>query len=75
MGIFHILINPFHATDLPLHPLKTSESQSFSNVFRRYKKGSATQNGLILSKFYQQFISLLDIWANKATVILQNQLM
>ena len=31
-------MNQSHATDLFLHPLKTSENQSFSDVFGRYRK-------------------------------------
>ena len=30
------LINPFHATDLFLYPLKTSDTLCFSDVFRGY---------------------------------------
>ena len=32
------LINRFHAIGLFLHPLKTSENQRFSDVFRGYRK-------------------------------------
>ena len=32
------LFNPFHATGLFLYPLKTSENQRFSDVFRGYRK-------------------------------------
>ena len=39
-------INPFHATGLFLHPLKTSKNQRFSDVFRGYRKISVTRNGL-----------------------------
>ena len=31
-------INPFHTTCLVLYPLIKSESHSFSDVFRRYRK-------------------------------------
>ena len=37
---FSLLIDPFHAIGLFLHPLKTSENQRFSDVFRGYKKNS-----------------------------------
>ena len=30
------LFNPFHATDVFWYPLKTSENQRFSDVFRGY---------------------------------------
>ena len=30
-------VNPFHATGLFLYPLKTSENQRFSDVFRGYR--------------------------------------
>ena len=43
-----IIINPFHATDLLLYPLKTSENQRFSDVFRGYQKRSVVRNGLTL---------------------------
>ena len=36
------LINPFHSTGLFLHPLKTSENQRFSDVFRGYRKQKVT---------------------------------
>ena len=39
-------INPFHATGLFLHPLKTSKNQRFSDVFRGYRKIPVTRNGL-----------------------------
>ena len=32
-----------------LYPLKTSENRGFSDVFRRYKKGTPGSNGLISS--------------------------
>ena len=40
-------VNPFHATDLFRWPLKTSENQRFSDVFRGYQKWSVVWNGLI----------------------------
>ena len=40
-------LDPFHATDLFWYPLKTSENQRFSDVFRGYQKRSMTWNGLI----------------------------
>ena len=40
------LFNPFHATDLFWYPLKTSENQRFSDVFREYQKKSVSWNGL-----------------------------
>ena len=39
--------NPFHATDLFWYPLKISENQRFSDVFRGYQKRSVTWNGLM----------------------------
>ena len=35
-----MVLNPFHATDLFWWPLKTSEHQRFSDVFRGYQKTS-----------------------------------
>ena len=39
-------INPFHAIDLFIYPLKTSENQ-YSDVFRLYIKKSAAVNGSV----------------------------
>ena len=33
-----LTLNPFHATDLFLYPLKSSENQTFSDDFRGYRK-------------------------------------
>ena len=38
--------NSFHASVPFLYPLKTSENQSFSDVFREYRNGILVQNGL-----------------------------
>ena len=48
-------LNPFHTTDLFLYHLKTSENQSFSDVFRGYKKRSVAWNGFT-SHFLHQGI-------------------
>ena len=40
---------PFHATGLILYPLKTSENQMFSDVFRGYRKRSVAWNRLVPS--------------------------
>ena len=48
-------INPFPGTGLILYPLKTSEDQRFSDIFRRYRKKPVAYNGLnrnIGSKMY-----------------------
>ena len=42
----YIVINPFYATGLFLYPLKTSENQRFSDVFRGYRKRPVAWNGL-----------------------------
>ena len=42
----HFRINTFHATGLFWFPLKTSENQSFSDVFRGYRKKPVARNGL-----------------------------
>ena len=44
--IIFSVINPFHATGLLLRPLKTSENQGFSDVFRVYRKRPMLLNGL-----------------------------
>ena len=41
-----MLLNPFYATDPFWYPLKTSENQTFSDVFRGYQKRSVAWNGL-----------------------------
>ena len=41
------IINLFHATIFSLYPLKTSENQRFSDVFRRYRKRPVAWNRLI----------------------------
>ena len=43
-------LNSFHATNLFLHPLKTSENQRFSDVFRWYSKRPVAWNELLLSQ-------------------------
>ena len=43
-------INPFSTTVPLLYPLKISENQRFSNVFRVYRSTTLVENGLI--KFY-----------------------
>ena len=39
-------INPFHATDLFLYSLKTSENWRFSDVFKGYRNKTIARNGL-----------------------------
>ena len=41
-----MVLNPFHATDLFWYPLKISENQRFSDVFRGYQKTSVAWNEL-----------------------------
>ena len=41
-----ILINPFQAIVPFLCPLKTSEKQRFSDIFKGYRKGTLARNGL-----------------------------
>ena len=42
-----ILVNLHHVTDLFLYPLKTSENQTFSDIFRGYRKSTVTWNRLM----------------------------
>ena len=42
-----LVINPFQATGLFWYPLKTSENQRFSDVFRGFRKRPVAWNGLI----------------------------
>ena len=39
-------IYPFHVTSLFLYPLRTSQNQRFSNIFREYRKRPVAWNGL-----------------------------
>ena len=48
--ILFLCIDPFHATGLFRYPLKTSESQTFSDVFRGYRKRPVAWNVLIKRK-------------------------
>ena len=41
--------NPFHAVSF-LRPLKTSETQEFSNAFRGYRNGTLAWDGVMLNK-------------------------
>ena len=41
-----LFLNPFHVTDLFRYPLKTSENQRLSDVFRGYQKRPVAWNGL-----------------------------
>ena len=52
-------LNPFHATGLFLHPLKTSENLWFSDVFRGYGKRPATGNGLKYLISYQMLLTVV----------------
>ena len=45
-------LNPFHATDLILTPLKISENLGFSDVFRGCTKRPVVWNGLIRRLFW-----------------------
>ena len=50
------IFNPFRATDLVLYPLKTSENQRLSNVFRWYRKRPLTWHGLRLYGYFTMWI-------------------
>ena len=39
-------MNPFLAKVSTLYPLKIPENQKFFGIFRRYKMGTLTENGL-----------------------------
>ena len=47
-------ISPLHATGLFLYPLKASENQRFSDVFKGYRKRPVAWNGLIKSVPYPE---------------------
>ena len=66
-------IDLFYATGLFLYPLKTSENQRFSNVFRSYRKRPVACNGLkyietkkdIVTKWVNPFSANLTKWSSK----------
>ena len=41
-----MIVNPFNTTDLLLHPIKTSEDQGISDIFRGYRKRPVAWNEL-----------------------------
>ena len=47
--ILDAIINPFHADGRFLYPLKMSENERFSDVFRGYRNGILAWKGLIWS--------------------------
>ena len=71
---FKVNINPFHATALFPHHLKTSENQRFSDVFRGYTKRSVAKIGLFfgdnvpLPWHIQDFIKHLG-WSFFAVIV------
>ena len=50
----HQRFNPFHATNLFLYPLKISEKQTISDVFKGDRKRPVASNGLILAFHIKQ---------------------
>ena len=58
------IFNPFHATDLFWYPLKTSENERISDVFRRYQKRSVAWNELIILQriFLMKYSTLTLSW-------------
>ena len=56
---FQYQINPFHASILFLYPLKTSERQMFSYVFRGYRNGTLAWKELMHFLSLFPFISTL----------------
>ena len=65
-----IKVNPFHATCLILHPLKTSENLCFSDVFRWYKDSRSMrwineerQRHFVADKYFGMLCFVLDYWS------------
>ena len=50
----HYRFNPFHATNLFLYPLKISDKQTISDVFKGDRKRPVAWNGLILAFHIKQ---------------------
>ena len=46
--IFNDVFNPFSTSVPILYPLKTSENQRFSDVFREYRSGALVENELMI---------------------------
>ena len=61
-------INPFLANVYILYPLKTPENQRFSGVFRGYKIGTLTRNGLS-SVFSHNFANYQKILYNSRKML------
>ena len=65
-------INPFHAHDIFLYPVKTLENQVFKNVFREYRKIGVAYNKSIFRVFKQikiyfskpSLVTNLALWVN-----------
>ena len=47
-NLFIAFFNPFSTNVSNLYPVKTSENQTFSDVFSRYKSETLVENGLVL---------------------------
>ena len=52
-------INPFHAANLFWYPLKISENQRFSDIFRGYQKRSVAWNELIKDTINAYFYNVI----------------
>ena len=58
------VFTPFHATSLFLYPLKTSENERFSDVFREYRKRPVAWKGLPchILKWAVYFFARVEEW-------------
>ena len=58
-----IRVNPFHDTGVFLYPMKTSENQRFSDVFRGYRKRLVAWNRLMYFQKHQMLLCyFLSYW-------------
>ena len=60
----YLYVDPFHATNIFLYPLKISENLDFSYGFRGYRKNPVTWNGLMLMRSLFEKRSFADVFQN-----------
>ena len=61
-GLSTHVINSLHATDLFPYPLKTSENQWFSEVFKGYRKRPVANVAVNVHLLGNSYIALLQCW-------------
>ena len=64
-----LLINQFHVAGLFFYPLKTSENQRFSDVFKGYRKKLMAWNGLRTTGKWFIIVAVLINWKSNRKAI------